>query len=76
MTDDARIAEIEAELTQVNNAISHLLQGGQMYLIQTGSSMRQYQSADLDKLRSLRGELRAELRELQDESGLSLGAGW
>jgi hypothetical protein len=76
LTDTERIAEIDAELTIVNNAITHLLQGGQQYMIQTGASMRQFMAADLDKLRSYRNELRAEKRELNDEAGLTLGAGW
>lgn len=76
MTDEDRMAEINVELAEVTKAISHLLAGGQMYMLQTGSSMRQFQSADIDKLRSYRGELRAELRELQGESGFVMGAGW
>ena len=76
MTDAERIAEIEAELVIVKAAITHLVRGGQQYMIQSGGSMRQFMAADLDKLRSYKNELNAELRELNDESGLTLGAGW
>jgi len=68
--------ELEALLVQVSTAISNLLLGGASYTIDTGGSRRQFTSADLGELRSMRSALYQELKEIKGEAGLTLGAGW
>ena len=68
--------ELVAELAEVNKAITHILKGGQSYSIDSGGSSRSFTGADLDKLRSYRGELKREIKEIDGEAGMTLGAGW
>jgi len=76
---DRTAAVIEAEITDVRNAISTIIKGGQSYTISTGGSSRTVTNADLDKLRSWLIELQQELNQVNqsyDTPGFIVGASW
>lgn len=66
-------AEIEAQLDDVNTAITNLLKTGRRYVIGSGASRREFEQSDLPKLRELRAELSNALKASNDESGLVMG---
>ena len=68
--------EIELELSLVNQAISHILKGGQSYTINSGGSIRVVTMANLKDLRRQRSELQAQLDALNGCAGLNIGAAW
>lgn len=65
--------EIVEELAIVNAAIRSILKLGKKYEIGTGPSKRVFEAEDLDKLRSLRTELKIELSQAQGTSGIVVG---
>ena len=75
MTDAELITQLEIELSLVNDAIAHVLKTGERYEIGTGSSRRVFE-ADLTKLRKMQNDIRAQLRTLDDDDAVVLGASW
>lgn len=71
--------EIEAELTELNTAISHILKGGQSYTIMSASgagTQRVVTMADYSKLLGRKKELQRMLDTIDGYRGIRLGVGW
>lgn len=64
--------EVQQELDEVNAAISAIVRGAQSYTI--GS--RSVTKASLAELRSLRGDLRSEVAEIQNGGSFGRVVGW
>jgi ribosomal protein L29 len=75
----ARITELQAEIAEIETAMTHIRKGGQSYLILSsagGGSQRQVSMADYTKLREDLNELRAELKTLQGQRAFRIRPGW
>lgn len=77
--DADRVAEIQAEIAEIDTALSHLRKGGQRYRIETatgGGSKREVEMADYDVLVKHRERLREELRILNNERPFRIRPNW
>ncbi len=73
------IAALEAEIAEINTALSHIRKGGQMYTIMSASgagTSRTVTMADYDKLLRHRNDLQRQLDGLNGRRAFRLGAGW
>jgi hypothetical protein len=68
--------DAEAELEQVNAAISHILQGGQSYTISTGGGSRSVTNADYNALVKRKKDLETTIAARGGSLGGRLGAAW
>jgi hypothetical protein len=73
------IAEMEAEIVEINTALSHIRKGGQMYTIMSASgagTSRTVTMADYNKLLAHRNELQRQIDGLEGRRACRIGAGW
>lgn len=74
-----RIAEIQAEITEINNTLSYIRKAGQSYNMMTsagGGTQRMTTNATYAELVKHRKELNAELKSLQGDKGFRLNPCW
>ena len=72
-------AVIQAEITEIDNALSAIRQGGQQYEITSGSGMgskRVVTMADYDTLTKHRSELYGELAEVNATRAVRIRPAW
>jgi hypothetical protein len=71
--------EIQAMITKIDAAITHILAGGQEYEITTamgGGSKRIFRGADLAELNRMRKEYELMLSSLNGSRAVKIRAGW
>lgn len=74
----ATLIELQAELTEVQAAISFILRGGQSYTINSGAggSSRTVNMANLSELRKMKTDLEQRIANLQGRSAFVMRTGW
>jgi hypothetical protein len=72
----ARIIEVEAEIAEIDTALSHIRKAGQSYTINSGGSIRTVTLADYDKLKNDRADLKHELASLNGNKAMRVRPGW
>ena len=75
----AEIATIQAEITEINTALSHIRKGGQSYTITSASgagTSRTVTMANYDSLVKQRNELQKQIDSAQGRRGFRAGCGW
>jgi hypothetical protein len=70
------IMDATAELAQINEAISHILQGGQSYSLNTGGGSRTVTYADYNALVQRKKALETQLAIGSGSIGGRIGAAW
>lgn len=70
------IDAIEAEIAEIDAALSAIRNGGQSYTINSGASSRTVTLADYAALRKDKSELNTRLMELKGQGGIVFNAGW
>jgi hypothetical protein len=63
------LAELQAQLTELNNAISAILQGGQEYRFNEGQIESLVKRGDLSTLYKMKKETLIAIEDLTDEGG-------
>ena len=76
-TDAEYLEELNTELALLNTAIKNIIQTGDAYTVDTGSSKRIFE-ADLEKWKKIRNGIRLEIKALDPDTNNSvvLGASW
>ena len=75
MTDNELKAVLENELELLNNAIAYVIQTGEEYSVDTGSTKRTFK-ADLDELYNKRDKVAAEIQNIDGDGGVMFSSGW
>lgn len=74
----ATLTELQAELTEIQDAISFILKGGQSYTISSGAggSSRTVTMANLAELRKYKTDIETRIANLQGRSAFVMRTGW